>query len=190
MYNYEIIDKMNGFFDHSVFHDRTKTYVDVLVRWNHRPTEKDIKMFRYKLTDSPYGTKEFNIIECDGGFFMVTKNPDVHLTNNEMCTIIRTAYRPYDTLRDESVYINSSNMGMVDLESFYHSLISEFKNEGVKLIQLRAKYNLFSRAYLDALLWTSNGGRNGWFLPTTETITKILDVLKNRNPHVEGMFDI
>ena len=172
-----------------VRNDRTGKWVTIIAVFNmHRmramkPTHDilygnpilDIDMSKVEFI--PYGNKVF-MIQCD----------DCRFTHSEKLNAIKNGYKPDVPFNPESLYINSSIHSMVQIKNMYHMMVSEWGTKGVNLI--KEKRDLFSKAYIDALYEASSGDRVQWNFPTASRIFEILEVLKKRNPHVEGgIFD-
>ena len=166
-----------------VYNCRTKEYVLICCRWDHYPTTEEL--YRALQLNHIKNVEQIELVECDAFYMIVKNDANMHYTHSEKLAMIREAYQPQTAFRAESVYINKSTMSMVELKNFYHSLVFEFGDQGVDLIRSRAEQNLFSRAYLDAFLRVSAGGRDGWILPTAREIFSTLEVLKKRNAHVD-----
>lgn len=171
-----------------VKNDRTEKHITIIAVFNmHRmramkPTHDilygnpilDIDMSKVEFI--PYGNKVF-MIQCDCKF-----------THSEKLNAIKNGYKPNIPFNPESLYINNSTHSMVQIKNMYHMMVSEWGTKGVNLI--KEKRDLFSKAYIDALYEASNGDRVQWNFPTASRIFEILEVLKKRNPHVEGgVFD-
>lgn len=168
-----------------VKNDRTRNWITIIAVFNMhgaKPTDHDIlygnpilDIDMSKVEFIPYGNKVF-MVQCDCKF-----------TYNEKLTAIKNGYKPYAPFNPESLYINNSIHNMVQIKNMYHMMVSEWGTKGVNLI--KEKRDLFSKAYIDALYEASSGDRIQWNFPTASRIFEILEVLKKRNPHVEGVFD-
>ena len=175
---------INSIVMNSVRNERTGDYIRIVNVWDKAPDIDDIRGIANELEMTDRDIRHLKTFMCDGKYFLLHLDGHIY-TSGEIISAIRSGYRPDVPFRNESVYVNRLKMNMVEAKNFYHMIVSNYGQLGVDLIQ--SSNDLFSKAYINAIMERSSV--DNLALPTASRIFEILEVLKKRNPHVEGVFD-
>ena len=174
---------INSIVMNSARNERTGDYIQIVNVWDKAPDIKDLQMIANELEMTDRDIRHLVTFMYNGKYFLL--HLDGQYTSGEIISAIRSGYRPDVPFRNESVYVNRLKMNMVDAKDFYHRLVKAYGRMGVDVIL--TSNDLFSRAYVNALMERSCG--ENWCLPTASRIFEILEILKSRKPHVEGVLD-
>ena len=162
---------------------RTEESICIVKVWDKAPDINDLQMIAEELKMTNRDIRHLKTFYFNNKYFLLRYENTY--TNREIIYAIKSGYRPDVPFRNESVYVNRLEMNMVDAKDFYHRLVKAYGRMGVDVIL--TSNDLFSRAYVNALMERSEG--ENWCLPTASRIFEILEILKKRNPHVEGVLD-